>query len=239
MAKFGAILICTLLTSAIALTLIPNPTKAARVVLEHDVADPANDDIPVSPALLAPARPLIPAVDYTDSLRRLHQEHVLVFSMTNPAGVERMISLSHEPKNWPVKNTQWQIDRVELVGSIADKPVAYEVNHGRDMQTEKLVYELMQSKQTPSVALANVLTTKHTIRNLDEFESGALKKIAAGSDEVFRVVDNEVVLVGALRATKSCAACHGVPQGTLLGAFSYKLKAREASPAIESGRLDF
>jgi hypothetical protein len=239
MAKFGAILICTLLTSVIALTLIPKPTKAARLVFDPDVAAPADPEIPEPPIAFAPAQSLTPPVDHTDSLRTLHRDHTAVFAKVKPAGKQRMIALSHEPNNWPVKNTEWQIDRVELVGSIADKPIAYEVNHGRDMQTEKLVYELMKSKQKSSAAATNALTTKHTIRKLDEFESGALRKIAAGSDEVFRVVDNEVVMVGALRATKSCAACHRVPEGTLLGAFTYKLKAREVSPAIESGRLDF
>ncbi|TWT96884.1 hypothetical protein Pla108_26590 [Botrimarina colliarenosi] len=104
-----------------------------------------------------------------------------------------------------------RIDRLELVGLLMhDKPVAYISTRLPDME---------ELRSVPT-------------RDLDEFESAALEKLY-GQEDV--VVDEQLVdgkmharMLGAVRAGKSCAACHEVPHGTLFGAFSYDLAYNDA-----------
>lgn len=61
------------------------------------------------------------------------------------------------------------------------------------------------------------------MRSLTEFESTALERLRAGEDLVVHEEDNEIEMLGSLRALKQCTQCHQVERGTLLGAFSYRL----------------
>jgi hypothetical protein len=70
-------------------------------------------------------------------------------------------------------------------------------------------------------------------RPLDPFETQGLKALLAGDDFVI-VRDGDVVrMLGSLRSTRQCVACHGGERGDLLGAFSYALRQEErpAPPA--------
>ena len=58
-------------------------------------------------------------------------------------------------------------------------------------------------------------------RQLQPFEAIALAKLRAEEDLVVRATTNQIEMVGALRASKQCLACHQVTRGQLLGAFSY------------------
>jgi hypothetical protein len=61
-------------------------------------------------------------------------------------------------------------------------------------------------------------------RELSKFEADSLAKLHAGEELLVSASANRIEMFGALRAAKSCTQCHQVPQGTLLGAFSYDLR---------------
>jgi hypothetical protein len=101
---------------------------------------------------------------------------------------------------------RWMLKRLDLIGLMThDQPVAYVTEHLPNMEE-----------------LGDAPT-----RELSEFETQALEQLRQDQDIVFEEQadgeSNRLVMVGALRAGKSCATCHSVPYGTLLGAFSYEL----------------
>ena len=64
-------------------------------------------------------------------------------------------------------------------------------------------------------------------RPLDKFESLGLFTVQQG-DDLFISRDGEGVrMLGAIRSTKQCVACHGGERGDLLGAFSYTLQRQQ------------
>jgi hypothetical protein len=77
--------------------------------------------------------------------------------------------------------------------------------------------------------------TSHRTRELSTFEADSLAKLNAGDDLAVSAKANRIEMLGALRAGKSCRQCHEVPQGTILGAFSYDLRRdppiKNVSPA--------
>ena len=108
---------------------------------------------------------------------------------------------------------RWRIHRLDLIGLVThDHPVAY------------------VSENLPNMEELGGAPT----RELDEFETQALEQLRQEKDIVFEEQaggdSSRLVMVGALRAGKSCATCHSVPYGTLLGAFSYELQ-RESHAA--------
>lgn len=67
-----------------------------------------------------------------------------------------------------------------------------------------------------------------TLRDLDHFEADGLKQLYDGDDVCIQGHENQVRMLGSLRATKQCLDCHTVDRGELLGAFSYEF-VRSAS----------
>jgi hypothetical protein len=60
-------------------------------------------------------------------------------------------------------------------------------------------------------------------RPLNEFEASALSQLATQKDVVFRDDSERVLMLGAVRAGKTCLECHEGTRGILLGAFSYEI----------------
>lgn len=58
-------------------------------------------------------------------------------------------------------------------------------------------------------------------RPLDSFEQYALEVLVQGEDIFITKCDEGARMLGAVRSTKHCIACHGGERGELLGAFSY------------------
>jgi len=56
-------------------------------------------------------------------------------------------------------------------------------------------------------------------------EVAALEKLRAGEQVILTGDSDRRYLLGAIRATADCTKCHGVREGTLLGAFRYPLVA--------------
>lgn len=61
-------------------------------------------------------------------------------------------------------------------------------------------------------------------RELDQFEQLGLKHLRQGSDVVFEEREETIRMLGSLRTIRACTECHHVPEGTLLGAFTYELR---------------
>ncbi len=106
----------------------------------------------------------------------------------------------------PDPTGHWTLNRLELIGLMThDEPVAY------------------VSDQLPNMEDLGGAP----IRGLNKFEREALARLGGQEDVVIDEQTDEgatrITMLGALRAGKSCAACHDVPYGTLLGAFSYEL----------------
>ena len=94
----------------------------------------------------------------------------------------------------------WKLHRIELIGLVLhDEPVAY------------------ASEALPRMGE----TASHDTRPLTAFEADALPQLAAGEWVVAAADRYRLRAAGALPAANACAACHGVPVGTLLGALSY------------------
>lgn len=78
-------------------------------------------------------------------------------------------------------------------------------------------------------------------RPLEPFEARSLPQLRTAKDLVVEERPNGVRMLGAVRAGKSCLACHSVARGELLGAFSYVLRRTvpvpEPKPTKPAGEL--
>ena len=74
-----------------------------------------------------------------------------------------------------------------------------------------------------------------SVRELDEFERQGLDELYAGEDLNIRGRENQVRMLGSLRAIKQCMDCHSVKRGQLLGAFSYEFVRSSALPSRWTG----
>jgi hypothetical protein len=112
---------------------------------------------------------------------------------------------------------KWQVSRLELVSLL------------RHEESRVYIAETMPTMEQ----LADV---PH--RPLNDFETQALPQLAAQKDVVFRDAADHIVMLGAVRAGKTCLDCHDGDRGKLLGAFSYEITPIEmlnpASPAAQS-----
>ena len=105
---------------------------------------------------------------------------------------------------------QWQLVKLELVSLLKHaEPVAY------------------LSESLPQMDRLQDVPT----RPLDAFERQAIEQLRADKDLVVDAQPARVRMVGSLRATNDCRACHQVPRGTLLGAFTYELLPAVPPPA--------
>lgn len=99
-----------------------------------------------------------------------------------------------------------------------------------DLQRVELVGLLL--KEQPRVYLSDELPRMEDIRNvgtreLDGFEQTGLKALAEGELLFVREQADHVRMLGAIRSTSQCVACHGGSRGDLLGAFSYWLQRKK------------
>lgn len=102
----------------------------------------------------------------------------------------------------------WEAKSVDLIGLLTAKhPVAYTTTTSKDKD----------GKVTA--------VSKPTKRELDDFEFAALRELDKGKNLYARSHKGVVRMLGAIRAKKSCIACHEDRKtGDLFGAFSYTLR---------------
>ena len=99
--------------------------------------------------------------------------------------------------------SEWSVARVDLVGLVIhETPLAY---------VSANLPRMDELRDAPT-------------RPLDAFETDALESLRNGEDVIARGNDDTARMLGAIRATKQCIACHGGSRGDLLGAFSYGLR---------------
>jgi hypothetical protein len=106
----------------------------------------------------------------------------------------------------PKSPETWSLQTLELIGlAVHEKPVAYVSENLPRME------ELREAPKRP----------------LDEFEAVGLASLRSGEDLFVRDRLEGRRMLGAIRATKQCVACHSCERGDLLGAFSYTLRRAE------------
>lgn len=138
---------------------------------------------------------------------------------------ERVIGFIEHGFHYPMSSfiaqpEVWTLERLELVSLLKfEGPRVYVLDHLPRM-------DQLQGLDVPT-------------RELDDFETESLKKLWTQEDVVIEEVDDQVRMLGSLRAASQCLDCHSVPRGTLLGAFSYVL-TREgiAEVADSNGKHD-
>jgi hypothetical protein len=104
-------------------------------------------------------------------------------------------------------------------------------------QVASLQLVSLLKQESPGVYLSDSLPRMDELshvptRPLDAFESEALAKLQSGEQIIFESGDEEIRMLGSLRAAKQCLQCHSVERGHLLGAFTYRLHPlRSKAPA--------
>ncbi|TWT97356.1 DUF3365 domain-containing protein [Neorhodopirellula pilleata] len=99
-----------------------------------------------------------------------------------------------------------EITNQSLIGLDRESPIVFQTTNAGMMRRMRI-----ESYQT---------------REPNEFEQQAIQKMKNGQTVTYRVHEDRLgyTVYGALRAMQTCAKCHDVPQGTLLGAFIFELK---------------
>lgn len=184
------------------------------------------DEQPKPEAQQPPPAPTVPP-----ELEKMHAEELHHFATSPGFGRGRMDYLPR----WSavtLAGKRYQVVRPDLI-ALETKPTAY-LNSGAE-----------------SISMA-VLTNKASkvhlpTRPITSEESLAITELRDGKDIVQQAGKTQIQpngarssvevpvirVVGAMRATAGCAKCHEVPQGTLLGAFSYTLvPADKISPSF-------
>jgi hypothetical protein len=141
----------------------------------------------------------------------LHEASVLDF--VNPAGFglvqDRTRVLGYQKHGFskvPDPADTWTVGTIDLIGLLLHpEPVAY---------VSANLPRMDELRDAPT-------------RPLDPFEVEGLERLRGGKDLFVRGSDRQARMLGAVRATKQCLACHGGDRGDLLGAFSYTLRRGE------------
>jgi hypothetical protein len=152
-----------------------------------------------------------------------HDRCVELFVKAEGLGVSRMPTLTHQLRDYPrslslpaeadaltqpppgvplpeAAASQWLMQKVELVGLLNhEKPGVY-----------------------PAAGMmGRGFGGRDRLRDLDEFEQGALAELQKGEHVLMAESGGTVRVLGAIRARQACVKCHEKPEGTLLGALSY------------------
>jgi hypothetical protein len=202
---------------------------AACAALAGDVSDtpvtkqPAKAR-PVAKAKTAIGPALLPAHGYGkperrfDSAEAMHTDHIHRFETAPGFGMSRVMVMPRASELTLAYET-YLVPKPDLI-ALEDKVVAY------NSPIEMI-----------SVASLTNRTTRARLqtRPLTELETKAIASLREGRNLVVQPTTfpmltlqgtqeiSGLLAVGALRAKASCAKCHEVAEGTLLGAFSYKL----------------
>ena len=178
--------------------------------------EPANRIFRPAPASAAPP------IRRFESVSELHADYSRDFASRPGFGVSRLQFLP--PEDFlTLENERYRVRTPDLLG-LEGLPTAYVSGHGAVTVSD------LSRKEGRSLLRK---------RELDDFELQAVPKLRAGKDLVLAMEEllvssgtttNRVPgirVVGALRATTQCVACHQVPEGSLLGALSFTLVPAE------------
>lgn len=153
-----------------------------------------------------------------DSAEAMHADHFHRFETAPGFGMSRVMVMPRASELTLAYDT-YLVPKPDLI-ALEGKPVAY-----------KSPIEMISVASLTNRASRARLQT----RPLSELETKAIAKLREGRNLVVQPARfpmetsqgpreiSGLLAVGALRAKASCAKCHEVAEGTLLGAFSYKL----------------
>ena len=111
---------------------------------------------------------------------------------------------THRFSRIPDFANRWKVQTLELVSLLLhDEPEVYVSSH------------------LPQMDRVHDVPT----RPLDRFENLGLNVLRQGEDLFTTRVPEGARMLGAVRSTRQCVACHGGERGALLGAFTYNLRA--------------
>jgi hypothetical protein len=109
----------------------------------------------------------------------------------------------HQFRKPPESADCWRVVTLELVGiAMHEQPVVY---------VSEFLPRMDELRKAPR-------------RPLDTFETVASDDLRDGDTLSVRLQGDRLRMLGAIRATSQCVACHGCERGELLGAFSYALR---------------
>lgn len=148
-----------------------------------------------------------------DSSKRIREEGVVDFAFAEGFGYMKDLEhvagfLPHRARTLPKLDAAapFSIDRIYLIGLVVhSEPTVYVTDTLPSMENVK---------STPT-------------RPTDAFELAGIEALKAGEESFVRGNDQQLRMLGAIRAGRQCLDCHAVPRGSLLGAFSYYLSARK------------
>lgn len=101
------------------------------------------------------------------------------------------------------QDNKWQLDTLELVSLLKHaEPMAY---------VSRELPRMDKLREVP-------------VRPLTDHERTMLDGLRRGEDLQVLSIPDRIRMLGAIRAAEQCLQCHEVARGTLLGAFSYKLR---------------
>ena len=110
---------------------------------------------------------------------------------------------SRVPFPGPGLDESWKLERLELVSLLLHEvPAVY-------------VSDRLPAMNEPR---------KQPTRHLDPFETLGLYALREGRELYVEQTQSEIRMLGAVRATQQCLACHEAQEADLLGAFSYRLR---------------
>jgi hypothetical protein len=185
--------------------MVKQPTRK-DLVLEDDISIPQPGSPTAAKSLLGEAKPERVGPTDDENLHAFHLDSLLNF--VNPRGFGWVKSRAevagfqaHHFRSVP-KSERWRVESIELVGLLLhQKPVVY---------------------VTASLPRMEELRAAST-RALDAFEAVGLAELKKGEGLFVSESKAGLRLLGSIRATEHCTACHGGDGGELLGAFSYAL----------------
>lgn len=194
-----------------------------------------------------PQPPLAPVIP--PELLRLHADHLHQFATSPGFGMSRVVRMPTQA-TITLAGVNYRVPRPDLI-ALETKAVAYlspsweglsmatltnKAARAR-LQTRPLtkdefnaVMELREGKdlvqQERVLQLGRLPKAAHLVRASDQDVARGIPLPADAAGKEVPVIR----VVGAMRATASCAKCHEVPVGTLLGAFSYTLIPASSAP---------
>jgi hypothetical protein len=183
--------------------ILPKP----RFLEQQGPEEPIPQPIPYSQPLDLAPTPLREGSD----LLNVHLENMVDF--LNPFGFGYIRDRDHVAGFRPhqfqkgLRSPQrWRINRLELVGLLKyEEPVVY------------------LSANLPRMDELSQAAT----RSLDTFEKESLGRLLRGDDLMIQETPQQMRMFGSIRAGQTCLRCHSVQRGELLGAFSYRMLAKE------------
>lgn len=194
----------------------------------------------------APPAPVVPP-----ELLRMHADHLHQFATSPGFGMSRVIRMPTQA-TVTLAGVTYRVPRPDLL-ALGSEVVAYQSPNWEGLSMANLTNKAARAHLQTRPLTKDELSAVSELREGKDFvqqertlKLGRLpettklvraseREVANGSSLNADTAGKEVPVlrvVGAMRATVSCAKCHEVPVGTLLGAFSYTLfPGTELAPA--------